>query len=67
MKIELDLDPEQTDKIVFDSLKWHLEVLKDSLKAGEDRFPMFKQDPKEDAKIIMEHIKAFKKVLKYYG
>jgi hypothetical protein len=67
MKIELDLDPEQTDKIVLDSLKWQMKVLKESLKAGEDRIPMFETDHKEDAKIIKEHIKAFKKVMEYYG
>jgi hypothetical protein len=69
MKMTIDLEYEQADKITVASLKNILDCLKADLQKAKasDRGWIFHTDKEEDIKEIKKHIKAFKLVLKYYG
>jgi hypothetical protein len=69
MKVKIDLDIDQVDKIVSKQLELMLESLEDDLEWRKEGTGMsiFDSDLDTDVKIIKKHIKAFKTVLKYYG
>ena len=65
--VEIDIDA--ADKITLSNLKEMLECLENDYELRkEDRgMAIFEKDKDEDLKILKEHIKAFKTVIKYYG
>ena len=65
----IELEQEQLNKIVRDDLQNMLDSLTDDLKRinRSKKGSIFTFDYKEDKKIIKDHIKAFKLILKYYG
>ena len=65
--VEIDIDA--ADKIVVANLSSMLELLENDYELRkEDRgMAIFEKDKDEDLKILKEHIKAFKTVIKYYG
>jgi L-lactate utilization protein LutB len=67
MKIELDY--QQIDEVVIQSLQNTLANFKENLEAHRNGrgLELFVADPAEDAKIIKKHIKACKRLLEYYG
>jgi hypothetical protein len=69
VKIDIDIDTDQVDKIVSKQLELMLESLEDDLERRKEGTGMsiFDSDLDTDVKIIKKHIKAFKTVLKYYG
>jgi hypothetical protein len=69
MKVTLDIDPEEYDKIISKSLREHLELNKAFLENRKDDTGMaiFHVDKDKDIKKIKEHIKALKLLISYYG
>ncbi len=69
MKIKVDFDDEQLDHVLSAKLKGLLKLLQDDLKRRKEGVGMaiFDTDLDTDVKIMKDHIKAFKTVLKYYG
>jgi hypothetical protein len=68
-KYKFELDYDQADSIVIQSLNTMLDCLQSDLKRTEesDRGYIFDSDKETDIKEIKKHIKSFKRVLKYYG
>jgi hypothetical protein len=69
MKVKIDIDIDQVDKIVCQQLEFLLKSLDDDLERRKEGTGMsiFDTDLDTDVKIMKKHIKAFKTVLKYYG
>ena len=69
MKATFELEWEQVDTIVVSSLKDLLECLQNDLERVQEQRKgfVFKDTPEEDIKAIKKHIRAFKRVLRYYG
>jgi hypothetical protein len=69
MKIKVDFDDEQLDDVLCAKLKSLMKLLQDDLKRRKEGTGMaiFDTDLDTDVKIMKDHIKAFKTVLKYYG
>ena len=69
MKLKIDFDDEQLDHVLSAKLKGLLKLLQDDLKRRKEGVGMaiFDTDLDTDVKIMKDHIKAFKTVLKYYG
>jgi hypothetical protein len=69
MKIKIDFDEEQLDHVLCAKLKSLMKLLQYDLKRRKDGTGMaiFNTDLDTDVKIMKDHIKAFKTVLKYYG
>jgi predicted glutamine amidotransferase len=69
MKIKIDFDDDQLDDILCAKLKSLMKLLQDDLKRRKDGTGMaiFDTDLDTDVKIMKDHIKAFKTVLKFYG
>jgi hypothetical protein len=69
MKVKIDIDIDQVDKIVCHQLEFLLKSLEDDLERRKEGtgVMIFDADLDVDVKIIKKHIKAFKTVLKYYG
>jgi len=69
MKVKIDIDIDQVDKIVSKQLEFLLKSLDDDLERRKEGRGMsiFDTDLDTDVKIMKKHIKAFKTVLKYYG
>ena len=69
MKIKVDFDDEQLDDVLCAKLKSLIKLLQDDLKRRKEGTGMaiFDTDLDTDVKIMKDHIKAFKTVLKYYG
>lgn len=69
MKIKIDFDDEQLDDVLCAKLKSLMKLLQDDLKRRKEGTGMaiFDTDLDTDVKIMKDHIKAFKIVLKYYG
>jgi hypothetical protein len=69
MKIKVDFDDEQLDDVLCAKLKSLMKLLQDDLKRRKDGTGMaiFDTDLDTDVKIMKDHIKAFKTVLKFYG
>lgn len=68
MKIEVDVDWELSDIIVAKNLKGLLETLEDDYirrKEGNG-MSIFDTDKDKDLKLLKEHIKAVKLILRYY-
>lgn len=67
--VTVKLDYDTVDGIVVDQLIDTLENLQTDLenrKAGHG-LAIFEHDPKEDIKILRDHVDAFKIVLSYFG
>jgi hypothetical protein len=69
MKIKIDFDEEQLDKLLHAKLKSLMKLLQYDLNRRKEGTGMaiFDTDLDTDVKIMKDHIKAFKTVLKYYG
>jgi hypothetical protein len=69
MKIKIDFDEEQLDKLLHAKLNSLMNLLKYDLNRRKEGTGMaiFDTDLDTDVKIMKDHIKAFKTVLKYYG
>jgi hypothetical protein len=69
MKVKIDIDIDQVDKIVCHQLEFLLKSLEDDLERRKEGsgLMIFDADLDTDVKIIKKHIKAFKTVLKYHG
>jgi len=69
MKIKIDFDEEQLDKLLHAKLNSLMKLLQYDLKRRKEGTGMaiFDTDLDTDVKIMKDHIKAFKTVLKYYG
>jgi hypothetical protein len=69
MKVKIDIDIDQVDKIVCQQLEFLLKSLEEDLERRKEGtgVMIFDADLDADVKIIKKHIKAFKTVLKYYG
>ena len=69
MKLTIDIDPEEYDKIISKALREHLDLNKAFLENRKDDTGMaiFYVDKEKDIKRIKEHIKAFKLMISYYG
>jgi hypothetical protein len=69
MKLKIDFDDEQLDHVLCAKLRSLMELLKYDLKSRKEGTGMaiFDTDLDTDVKIMKDHIKAFKTVLKYYG
>jgi hypothetical protein len=69
MKIKVDFDDEQLDHVLCAKLKSLMKLLQYDLKRRKEGTGMaiFDTDLDTDVKIMKNHIKAFKTVLKYYG
>ena len=69
MKVKIDIDVDQVDKIVCHQLEFLLKSLEDDLERRKEGtgLMIFDADLDSDVQIIKKHIKAFKTVLKYYG
>ena len=63
------MSEEETDPIIRQVIRYHLDVMIDDLKRRkEDKgMAIFDCDKDEDIKKLNKHIKAFKLVLKYWG
>lgn len=64
-KVKINLDVDQINDIVAEDLKWHLDKFRQDLNLDNPR--IFDVDPVKDKKKIKKVIRAFKKVLAYYG
>jgi hypothetical protein len=69
MKIKIDFDEEQLDKLLHAKLNSLMKLLQYDLNRRKEGTGMaiFDTDLDTDVKIMKNHIKAFKTVLKYYG
>ena len=69
MKIKVDFYDEQLDDVLCAKLKSLMKLLEYDLKRRKEGAGMaiFDTDLDTDVKIMKDHIKAFKTVLKYYG
>jgi len=68
-KVTVELDYDTVDNIIVGQLVDTLEHLQEDLelrKTGSG-LAIFEHDPKEDVKILREHVDAFKIVLSYFG
>ena len=69
MKLEVDLDYDQADKIAVENLRALAANLQYDLRSRKEGTGMaiFDADKDKDIKLLKEHIKAFKTVIKYYA
>jgi hypothetical protein len=69
MKVTIELEPDQIDTLVKADLRSLLDCLESDLeRVKEDQKGyVFESDWQKDAKEIEGHIRAFRKVLRYYG
>lgn len=69
MKVTVELECEQIESLVKQDLITLLDCLQNDLGRIEEnqRGYVFHTDWQEDLKEVKKHIKAFKRVLKYYG
>lgn len=69
MKIEIEIETEQADFLVVESLKRDLDGLRVDQKAREENrgIPVWYLDKDEDLVAIAHMIGSFKTVLEYYG
>ena len=67
--VTVKLDHDTVDGIVVDQLIDTLENLQDDLERRKDGsgLAIFEHDPKEDIKVLRDHVDAFKIVLSYFG
>jgi hypothetical protein len=68
--MKVDIPYEVADQLIVVGLKEQLECLKDFLaknKETEECARVFETDRLEDRRLIKKHIKAFKRVLTWYG
>jgi len=67
--VTVKLDHDTVDGIVVDQLIDTLENLQDDLEKRKDGsgLAIFEHDPKEDIKVLRDHVDAFKIVLSYFG
>lgn len=69
-KFMLEVEPEQVDAIVLQSLNEALEMMEKDFEDRVDndsQLGIFSNDRLEDITRIQSHIDAFKKVISYYG
>ena len=68
-KVMIEMEHEQVDAIIVQELKSEIEAFESSVEARAEGGGMaiFDSDPLKDVEYILEHIRAFKTVLKYYG
>jgi hypothetical protein len=68
-KVMLEMEPEQVDAIIVQELKSELERFEHDveLRANGEGMAIFDNDPMKDVEYILEHIRALKTVLEYYG
>jgi hypothetical protein len=69
MKVTIELEPDQIDTLVKADLRSLLDCLESDLERVQEdqKGYVFVSDWQKDAKEIEGHIKAFEKVLRYYG
>ena len=69
MKIEIDIDYDEVDKIIVNSLKELRNLLENDLQLRKEGAGMaiFDTDKDKDVKLLKKHIKAFETVIKYYA
>ena len=69
MKIEVDIDYDEIDKITVNSLKELRNLLENDLerRKGGTGMAIFDTDKDKDVKLLKRQIKAFETVIKYYA
>lgn len=69
-RFTIEVEPEQVDEIVVQSLKEQLEMMEKDFEdraENDGQLGIFSNDRLEDITRIQSHIDAFKKVISYYG
>lgn len=68
-KVMVEMEDEQVDSIIVQELKYDLETFERDLedRANGEGMAVFDSDPIKDVEYILEHIRAFRTVLEYYG
>ena len=69
MKVEVDIDYDEIDKITVNSLKELRNLLENDLERRKEGTGMaiFDTDKDKDVKLLKKQIKAFETVIKYYA
>jgi len=69
MRIEVDIDYDEVDKITVNSLKELRKLLENDLERRKEGTGMaiFDTDKDKDVKLLKRQIKAFETVIKYYA
>ena len=69
MKVEVDIDYDEIDKITVNSLKELRKLLENDLELRKEGTGMaiFDTDKDKDVKLLKKQIKAFETVIKYYA
>jgi len=69
VKVEVDIDYDEIDKITVNSLKELRNLLENDLKLRKEGTGMaiFDTDKDKDLKLLKSYIKAFETVIKYYA
>jgi len=69
VKVEVDIDYDEVDKITVNSLKELRNLLENDLKLRKEGTGMaiFDTDKDKDVKLLKKQIKAFETVIKYYA
>lgn len=69
MSVKIELDDEQTDKIIRDEMRFMIECFERDIEERDQGKGMaiFDSDPKKDVVYLVEHIAAFKLVLDWCG
>ena len=68
MKYVVELDYEMVDKIIIQELQSnYADMKRDHASRDEGSLAIWHHDVEEDKKAIRKHMKALKRILKYYG
>jgi hypothetical protein len=68
MKYTVELDYEMVDKIIIQELQSnYADMKRDHANRTEGSLAIWEHDVEEDKKAIKKHMKALKRILKYYG
>jgi gas vesicle protein len=68
MKYVVELDYEMVDKIIIQELQSnYADMKRDLANRVEGSLAIWEHDVEEDKKAIKKHMKALKRILKYYG
>ena len=68
MKYTIELEYEMVDKIIIQELQSnYADMKRDLANRVEGSLAIWEHDVEEDKKAIKKHMKALKRILKYYG
>ena len=68
MLFNIELDYEMVDKIIIQELQSnYADMKRDHANRTEGSLAIWEHDVEEDKKAIRKHMKALKRILKYYG